>query len=39
MQRFLPVLIVVAIVLAILSTCVFIVRERDAALVFALGEV
>src|SRR5690625_1160594 len=39
MQRFLPVLIVVAIILAILSTCVFIVRERDSALVFALGEV
>src|SRR5690625_1768678 len=39
MQRFLPVLIVVVIVLAILSTCVFILRERDAALVFALGEV
>lgn len=39
MQRFFPVLIGIVIVLAVLSSCVFVVRERDAALVFALGEV
>ncbi len=39
MQRFFPVLIGLVIVLAVLSSSVFIVRERDAALVFALGEV
>ncbi|MBF6617342.1 protease modulator HflC [Pollutimonas thiosulfatoxidans] len=39
MQRFFPVLIGLVIFLAILSSCVFVVRERDAVLVFALGEV
>ena len=39
MQRFLPALIGVVILLAILSSCVFVVRDRDAALVFALGAV
>lgn len=39
MQRFFPALIGLVILLAILSSCVFVVRERDAALVFALGEV
>ncbi len=39
MQRFFPVLVGLVIALAVLSSCVFIVRERDAALVFALGEV
>lgn len=39
MQRFFPVMIGLAIVLAVLSSCMFVVRERDAALVFALGEV
>ena len=39
MQRFLPYLVGLVIALAVLSSCVFIVRERDAALVFALGEV
>ena len=39
MQRFFPVLVGLAIVVAVLSSCVFIVRERDAALLFALGEV
>lgn len=39
MQRFFPVLVGLLIALAVLSSCVFVVRERDAALVFALGEV
>jgi membrane protease subunit HflC len=39
MQRFFPYLIGLVIALAVLSTCVFVVRERDAVLVFALGEV
>ena len=39
MQRFFPALVGLIIVLAVLSSCVFVVRERDAALVFALGEV
>jgi membrane protease subunit HflC len=39
MQRLFPVLVGLAIILAVLSSCVFIVRERDAALLFALGEV
>ena len=39
MQRFFPALVGLVIVLAVLSSCVFVVRERDAALVFALGEV
>jgi membrane protease subunit HflC len=38
-QRFFPILVGLLIVLAVLSSCVFVVRERDAALVFALGEV
>ncbi len=39
MQRFFPYLIGLVILLAVASSCVFVVRERDAALVFALGEV
>src|SRR5690554_1311283 len=39
MQRLFPALIVLAIALAVLSSSLFIVKERDAALVFALGEV
>lgn len=39
MNRFFPYLIGLLIVLAVLSSSVFVVRERDAALVFALGEV
>jgi len=39
MQRLTPILVGLLIVLAALSSCVFIVRERDYALVFALGEV
>jgi len=40
MQRFLmPVVIGFLVALAALSSCMFIVRERDYALVFALGEV
>lgn len=39
MQRFFPALVGLVIVLAILSSCVFIVRERDVVLVFTLGEV
>lgn len=39
MQRFFPALVGLVIVLAVLSSTVFVVRERDAALVFALGEV
>lgn len=39
MQRFFPALVGLVILLAIASSCVFIVRERDAALVFTLGEV
>ncbi len=39
MQRFFPYLIGLVILLAVLSSMVFVVRERDAALVFALGEV
>lgn len=38
-QRFFPALVGLIILLAIASSCVFIVRERDAALVFTLGEV
>lgn len=38
-QRFFPVLVGLIILLAIASSCVFVVRERDAALVFTLGEV
>lgn len=39
MQRFFPALIGLLVVLAILSSCMFVVRERDSALLFALGEV
>src|SRR5699024_5989339 len=39
MQRLFPALVGLVILLAIASSCVFIVRERDAALVFTLGEV
>ena len=39
MQRFFPYLVGLLIALAVLSSCVFVVRERDSALVFALGEV
>ena len=39
MQRFFPYLVGLVILLAVASSCVFVVRERDAALVFALGEV
>ncbi|MBF24395.1 MAG: HflC protein [Pusillimonas sp.] len=39
MPRFFPYLVGLVILLAVASSCVFIVRERDAALVFALGEV
>ncbi len=39
MQRLFPALVGLVIVLAVLSSCVFVVRERDAVLVFALGEV
>jgi len=39
MNRLLPYLIGLAILLVAASACIFQVRERDAALVFALGEV
>ncbi len=39
MQRIIPVLIGLVIVLAVLSSCVFVVRERDSALLFAFGKV
>ncbi len=39
MHRLFPALIALAIALAVLLSSVFIVRERDLALVFALGEV
>jgi len=39
MQRLFPALVGLLIVLAVLSSCVFVVRERDAVLLFALGEV
>lgn len=39
MQRLMPILVGLLIVLAALSSCVFVVRERDYALVFSLGEV
>ena len=38
MQRFFPALVGLIILLAIASSCVFIVRERAAALVFTLEE-
>ena len=39
MQRLFPALVGLVILLAILSSCVFVVSERNTALVFALGEV
>jgi membrane protease subunit HflC len=39
MQRFFPALVGLIIVVLVASSCVFVVRERDSALVFALGEV
>lgn len=39
MQRLFPALVGLVIVLVVLSSCMFVVRERDAVLVFALGEV
>lgn len=39
MKRLLPLLITLLVILGVLSSSVFIVRERDFALVFALGEV
>ncbi|AHV94772.1 protease modulator HflC [Bordetella holmesii] len=39
MQRFMPYLVGLLIILAVLSSCVFVVRERDYALQFTLGEV
>ena len=39
MKRLLPVLIALLVIVGVLSSSVFIVRERDFALVFALGEV
>lgn len=39
MHRLFPALIALAIAVAVLLSCVFIVKERDMALVFALGEV
>jgi len=38
-RRLMPILVVLGILLAAFSSCMFIVRERDYALVFALGEV
>ena len=39
MKRLLPLMITLLVILGVLSSSVFIVRERDFALVFALGEV
>ena len=39
MPRLLPTLVGLCVGLAVLSSCVFVVRERDYALVFSLGEV
>src|SRR5690606_17930403 len=39
MPRLFPYLIGLPIILAVLSSCVFVVRERGSALVFAVGEV
>ncbi len=39
MQRFFPALVGLVVLLAVLSSCMFVVRERDTALLFALGEV
>ncbi|TAL81127.1 MAG: protease modulator HflC [Candidimonas sp.] len=39
MQKIIPVLISLVIVLVVLSSCVFVVGERDSALLFAFGKV
>ena len=39
MKRILPLIILVGVLLAVLSSTVFIVRERDYGIVFALGEI
>lgn len=39
MQRLFPALVALAVIVGLLLSSVFVVRERDAALVFALGEV
>ncbi|MGB7483808.1 protease modulator HflC [Castellaniella ginsengisoli] len=39
MQRFFPALVGLVLLVAVLSSCMFVVRERDSALLFALGEV
>ncbi|HRL21310.1 MAG TPA: protease modulator HflC [Alcaligenes sp.] len=39
MQRLFPALVALAVIIGLLLSSVFVVRERDAALVFALGEV
>lgn len=39
MKRLLPLMITLLVIMGVLSSSVFIVRERDFALVFALGEV
>ncbi len=39
MQRFFPALVGLVVLVAVLSSCMFVVRERDSALLFALGEV
>ncbi len=39
MQRLMPYLVGFLIILAVLSSCIFVVRERDYALQFTLGEV
>ncbi len=39
MNRLLPYLIGLVVLLVVASSCVFVVKEKDAALVFALGEV
>ena len=37
MQRLFPALVGLVLVVAVLSSCMFVVRERDSALLFALG--
>ncbi|MFV0283975.1 MAG: protease modulator HflC [Castellaniella sp.] len=39
MQRFFPALVGLVLLVAVLSSSMFVVRERDSALLFALGEV
>ena len=39
MNRLMPILVGLMVIVGVLSSSVFIVRERDYALVFALGEV